>query len=39
MKEDWVRKLIAKLLAGIGYCHRMGVVHNDLKPENVMLGV
>ena len=33
-----VRRLVFKLLTVLTYCHKMGVIHNDLKPENIMLG-
>jgi serine/threonine protein kinase len=26
-----------KVLEGINYCHSLGIVHIDLKPENIMM--
>lgn len=34
--EDAIR-FIAEIADGLGYAHRSGVVHRDVKPENVML--
>lgn len=34
-----VRKLAANVLVGLDYIHRIcGVIHTDLKPENVLVG-
>ncbi|KAL1763400.1 sperm motility kinase Z-like [Sigmodon hispidus] len=37
LKEDEARSLFIQLLSGIGYCHEEGIVHHDLKPDNVMV--
>jgi serine/threonine-protein kinase len=29
--------LISKIAAGVAYCHTQGVVHRDLKPDNVIM--
>lgn len=35
--EDNVHRFFLELLSVLGYLHRSGVVHCDLKPENIML--
>lgn len=35
--EKWVAKSMKHTLEAIAYCHARGVIHKDLKPENVML--
>ncbi|XP_021077544.1 sperm motility kinase Z-like [Mus pahari] len=37
LKEDEARSIFVQLLSAIGYCHGEGVVHRDLKPDNVII--
>jgi len=37
--ETFVAKLISQLLLALSYCHTRGIVHCDVKPENMMLTV
>lgn len=36
LAEDDCKQIMISLLGAIGYAHSMGVVHCDLKPENVL---
>merc|ERR1719247_3133437 len=35
--ERWVARVMYQTISAIRYCHDKGVVHKDLKPENVMI--
>lgn len=35
--EYEARRIIGQLLLAVGYCHAQGVLHRDLKLENVLL--
>mmetsp|Transcript_17525 Transcript_17525/g.48045 ORF Transcript_17525/g.48045 Transcript_17525/m.48045 type:complete len:976 (-) Transcript_17525:25-2952(-) len=35
--ELWVATVMQHTLSAVSYCHGNGVVHKDLKPENVMM--
>jgi len=35
--EAWAATVIGQTLVAMAYCHREDVVHNDLKPENLLL--
>jgi protein-serine/threonine kinase len=37
LKDNAARKLFAQLVSGVGYLHKMGIVHRDLKLENLLL--
>lgn len=36
-KEQNVRKLLKELVDVVGYLHRQGVVHCDIKPDNILI--
>ena len=38
LKEDEARSIFIQLLSAIGYCHGKGVVHRDIKPDNIIVG-
>lgn len=35
--EDEVKKIFKKIVAGVEYCHERGVMHCDLKLENILI--
>jgi len=37
LPESWVIRAFSQTLCAVAYCHRMGVMHKDLKFENIML--
>ncbi|KAL8663047.1 MAG: hypothetical protein Q9202_004187 [Teloschistes flavicans] len=37
LKDTNARKLFAQLISGVGYLHKKGIVHRDLKLENLLL--
>ncbi|GAP84284.1 putative CAMK CAMKL KIN4 protein kinase [Rosellinia necatrix] len=37
LKDHAARKLFAQLISGVGYLHKKGIVHRDLKLENLLL--
>lgn len=37
LKDPTARRLFAQLVSGVGYLHKKGIVHRDLKLENLLL--
>lgn len=37
MKEEEAARIFAQICSAVVYCHQKGVVHRDLKAENVLL--
>ena len=37
MPEEWVRFYCAEMIEALDSCHRQGVVHRDIKPDNLLL--
>lgn len=38
LREDWCRSVFHQVCEGVAYIHGKGVMHRDLKLENIMLG-
>lgn len=37
LQEDEARSLFIQILDAVEYCHHKGVIHRDLKLENILL--
>ncbi|KAF1811337.1 Pkinase-domain-containing protein, partial [Eremomyces bilateralis CBS 781.70] len=37
LKDNAARRLFAQLVSGVGYLHKKGIIHRDLKLENLLL--
>ncbi|VTJ79930.1 Hypothetical predicted protein, partial [Marmota monax] len=37
MQEDAAHRLFRHILSAVQYCHKQGIVHLDLKTENIMV--
>jgi serine/threonine protein kinase len=35
--EDEIRKIIRQIILGIDYLHNNGVIHRDIKPDNILI--
>ncbi|KAG0141380.1 hypothetical protein CROQUDRAFT_31284, partial [Cronartium quercuum f. sp. fusiforme G11] len=37
LPEEWTRNYVAEVVMGLEYLHSTGVVHRDLKPDNLLI--
>lgn len=37
LAERQVQFVVAQLILAVGYCHNRGVLHRDVKPENMLI--
>ena len=37
MSESETAEILKKILSALNYCHKNGIVHRDIKPQNVMM--
>ncbi|GAA5896311.1 uncharacterized protein JCM6883_006866 [Sporobolomyces salmoneus] len=37
LTEDWAKKYVAEVVVGLEHLHSSGVIHRDLKPDNLLI--
>ncbi len=37
LKSEDLKRYIYQLLQGLNYCHSQGIMHRDIKPQNVLI--
>lgn len=37
MSEEEAKRIFSQIVSAVSYCHSQGVVHRDLKAENLLL--
>lgn len=37
MRETWIRKVLQQVVEAIAYIHGLGLIHKDLKDDNIMM--
>jgi calcium-dependent protein kinase len=36
LQQNFIEKILYKVLCAINYCHSIGICHRDIKPENIL---
>merc|ERR1719209_941016 len=36
LTENIICQMLQQMLSGISYCHQQGVIHRDMKPDNIL---
>mmetsp|Transcript_62471 Transcript_62471/g.135613 ORF Transcript_62471/g.135613 Transcript_62471/m.135613 type:complete len:555 (+) Transcript_62471:76-1740(+) len=37
LTEEWIAKVFVQAMRGVAFMHENGIVHNDLKPDNILM--
>jgi len=37
LTEEWIAKVFEQAMRGVAFMHENGIVHNDLKPDNILM--
>jgi len=37
ISEQWIAQVFCQAMKGVAFLHDMGIVHNDLKPDNILV--
>jgi Ca2+-binding EF-hand superfamily protein/tRNA A-37 threonylcarbamoyl transferase component Bud32 len=37
LREEWIREVVSQVVTAMAYCHKLRLIHKDIKDENIML--